>query len=65
MISLEFFSLIKFLMVLHSIEDGANGSQKEELLCNWDPYNSVIISEFEGKVMLDDVKEGQLLILRI
>ncbi|MEM7368909.1 MAG: DNA-directed RNA polymerase subunit beta' [Bacteroidota bacterium] len=28
------------------------------LLCNWDPYNSVIISEFDGKVVLEDVKEG-------
>lgn len=28
------------------------------LMCNWDPYNSVIISEFEGKVEMEDVKEG-------
>lgn len=27
-------------------------------LCRWDPYNSVIISEFEGKVVFEDVKEG-------
>ena len=28
------------------------------LLSNWDPYNSVIISEFDGKVVLEDVREG-------
>jgi DNA-directed RNA polymerase subunit beta' len=32
---------------------------KGEMLCNWDPYNSVIISEHHGKVVLDDVREGQ------
>ncbi len=32
--------------------------EKGEMLCAWDPYNSVIICEFEGKVMLEDVKEG-------
>ncbi len=31
---------------------------KNTTLCRWDPYNSVIISEFEGKVSLVDVKEG-------
>ncbi|MCB0835358.1 MAG: DNA-directed RNA polymerase subunit beta' [Bacteroidetes bacterium] len=39
------------------IEDGQM-VKKGELLCNWDPYNSVIISEFDGKIVLDDVKEG-------
>ncbi|MEL6676038.1 MAG: DNA-directed RNA polymerase subunit beta' [Bacteroidota bacterium] len=32
--------------------------KKGDLLCSWDPYNSVIISEFEGKIVLEDVKEG-------
>ena len=39
------------------VKDGAT-VEKGELLCNWDPYNSVIISEFEGKISLEDVKEG-------
>ncbi|MCL4132708.1 UNVERIFIED_CONTAM: hypothetical protein GTU68_023842 [Idotea baltica] len=39
------------------VKDGAM-AKKGELLSNWDPYNSVIISEFVGKVMLEDVKEG-------
>jgi DNA-directed RNA polymerase subunit beta' len=31
---------------------------KGTMICKWDPYNSVIISEFEGYVELMDVKEG-------
>ncbi|MEL6649790.1 MAG: DNA-directed RNA polymerase subunit beta' [Bacteroidota bacterium] len=40
------------------VEDGIDVT-KGTLLCKWDPYNSVIISEFEGKVKLKDVREGQ------
>ncbi|MEL7532970.1 MAG: DNA-directed RNA polymerase subunit beta', partial [Bacteroidota bacterium] len=40
------------------VEDGIDVA-KGTLLCKWDPYNSVIISEFEGKVKLKDVREGQ------
>ncbi|RMG61467.1 MAG: DNA-directed RNA polymerase subunit beta' [Bacteroidetes bacterium] len=32
--------------------------EKGKLLSNWDPYNSVIISQFDGKVVFEDVKEG-------
>ncbi len=32
---------------------------KGKMLSNWDPYNSVIISEHVGKVKLFDVREGQ------
>jgi DNA-directed RNA polymerase subunit beta' len=39
-------------------EDGTD-VEKGILLCKWDPYNSVIISEFEGKVKFKDVREGQ------
>ncbi|MEO0896034.1 MAG: DNA-directed RNA polymerase subunit beta' [Bacteroidota bacterium] len=28
------------------------------MICNWDPYNSVIVSEYNGKAVLVDVKEG-------
>jgi DNA-directed RNA polymerase subunit beta' len=31
---------------------------KGELICEWDPYNALIISEFEGKVAFDNVIEG-------
>ncbi|MEZ4772872.1 MAG: DNA-directed RNA polymerase subunit beta' [Bacteroidia bacterium] len=39
------------------VNDGEH-VEKGMMLCKWDPYNSVIISEFEGKIQLDDVKEG-------
>ncbi len=32
--------------------------EKGTRMCDWDPYNSVIISEFNGKVQFRDVKEG-------
>ncbi|MDX2286351.1 MAG: DNA-directed RNA polymerase subunit beta' [Bacteroidia bacterium] len=32
--------------------------EKGEMLCNWDPYNSVIISEHQGRVVFQDVKDG-------
>jgi DNA-directed RNA polymerase subunit beta' len=38
----------------------ANGAnvKKGELICEWDPYNAVIISEFAGKIAFDSVIEG-------
>jgi DNA-directed RNA polymerase subunit beta' len=37
-----------------------NGSKlkKGDIICTWDPYNSVIISEADGKVEFDAVEEG-------
>lgn len=32
--------------------------KKGELICEWDPYNAVIISEFGGKVTFDNVIEN-------
>ncbi len=32
--------------------------KKGDLICEWDPYNAVIISEFEGKVAFENVIEG-------
>ena len=32
--------------------------KKGTLLCDWDPYNAVIISEFGGKVDFDNIEEG-------
>jgi len=31
---------------------------KGDLICSWDPYNSVMIAEYDGFVVLEDVKEG-------
>src|SRR5690606_20524630 len=32
--------------------------QRGDLICSWDPYNAVIISEFAGKVEFDAIIEG-------
>jgi DNA-directed RNA polymerase subunit beta' len=38
----------------------ANGSdvKKGELIAEWDPYNAVILSEVEGKLLFDNITEG-------
>jgi len=37
-----------------------NGSKvaKGDLICDWDPYNAVIISETTGKISFEDLEEG-------
>jgi DNA-directed RNA polymerase subunit beta' len=37
--------------------DGA-AVKKGDLVCEWDPYNAVIISEFNGKAVFDGVREN-------
>ncbi|MBQ2248233.1 MAG: DNA-directed RNA polymerase subunit beta' [Tidjanibacter sp.] len=32
--------------------------QKGDVICEWDPFNAVIISEYDGKVVFDNVVEG-------
>ncbi|MFB6306168.1 MAG: DNA-directed RNA polymerase subunit beta', partial [Flavobacteriales bacterium] len=32
--------------------------KKNDLICSWDPYNAVIVTEFEGKLEFEDVIEG-------
>ncbi len=39
------------------IKDGAKVKKGDEL-CNWDPYNAVILSEFDGKITFDAIIEG-------
>ncbi|MCK4992248.1 MAG: DNA-directed RNA polymerase subunit beta', partial [Bacteroidales bacterium] len=39
------------------IKDGAK-VKKGSLICEWDPYNALIISEIAGKVSFDNVIEG-------
>jgi len=43
-----------------SILKVANGQKvtKGEVICTWDPFNAVIISEITGKVLFDNVIEG-------
>jgi DNA-directed RNA polymerase subunit beta' len=49
----------------HSIPYGSklfikNGQEvnKDQLICEWDPYNGVIISEYHGKVEFDSLIDG-------
>ncbi len=39
------------------INDG-DSVKKDQLICDWDPYNAVIISEKDGKVSFENVIEG-------
>ena len=39
------------------MEDGAE-VRKGDLVCEWDPYNAVIISEYEGRVAYENIIEG-------
>ncbi len=40
-----------------NVKDGQKIS-KGESLCKWDPYNAVILSEFDGKIEFDAIQEG-------
>ncbi len=31
---------------------------KGDMICNWDPYNAVIVSEFDGKIEFESIEEG-------
>ncbi|SHJ69593.1 DNA-directed RNA polymerase subunit beta' [Aquimarina spongiae] len=39
------------------IQDGDN-IEKDQVVCQWDPYNGVIISEFAGKVKYENIEQG-------
>jgi len=32
--------------------------EKGDLICSWDPYNAVIVSEFQGKLDFESIQEG-------
>ena len=32
--------------------------KKDTVICQWDPYNGVIISEFSGKVRYENIEQG-------
>ena len=32
--------------------------KKDDIVCSWDPYNGVIISEFGGKVQYENIEQG-------
>jgi len=39
------------------IKNGAT-VKKDELICNWDPFNGVIVSEFSGKIVYENIEQG-------
>ncbi|MDC6390087.1 DNA-directed RNA polymerase subunit beta' [Maribacter sp. PR1] len=39
------------------IENGAK-VKKGDLICSWDPYNGVIVSEFPGKIAYENIEQG-------
>jgi DNA-directed RNA polymerase subunit beta' len=39
------------------VKDGAT-VKKGDLVCEWDPYNAVIVSESSGKINFDNIEEG-------
>lgn len=39
------------------VKDG-DKTKKGETLCKWDPYNAVILSEFDGKIEFEAIVEG-------
>ncbi len=40
-----------------SVKEGAS-VKKGDLICKWDPYNAVIISEYSGKIKFEGIVEG-------
>ncbi len=48
---------IPYGAILH-VEEGKN-IEKDELICEWDPFNAVIVSEFSGIVQFESIEEGQ------
>ncbi|WP_445722340.1 DNA-directed RNA polymerase subunit beta' [Flavobacterium sp.] len=47
-----------------NVKDG-DVVDKGTLICKWDPYNGVIISEFTGKVEYEDIKQGETFAVEI
>ena len=39
------------------IKNGAT-VKKDQLICNWDPFNGVIVSEFSGKIVYENIEQG-------
>jgi DNA-directed RNA polymerase subunit beta' len=47
-----------FLTVRPLHEGWSNDEERDDLICEWDPFNAVIISEFSGIAKFEDVEEG-------
>ena len=46
------------------VKDG-DSIGKGEVICKWDPYNGVIVSEFTGKIAYEDLEQGQTFMVEI
>ena len=52
------------ILATHIIPYGSNIYKKsgkvakEDMICNWDPYNALIISEISGEIKFKDIEEG-------
>jgi DNA-directed RNA polymerase subunit beta' len=43
----------------HLIADNNKAIKKGDVICKWDPYNAVILSETKGKIEFENVLEGE------
>jgi DNA-directed RNA polymerase subunit beta' len=46
------------------VKDGQSVA-KGDVICKWDPYNGVIVSEFTGKIAYEDLEQGQSFMVEI
>ena len=49
-------NIIPYGSFIH-IKDG-QAIKKDDVICKWDPYNGVIISEFSGKIGYENIQQG-------
>ena len=49
-------NIIPYGSTLH-IKNGAK-IKKDDLICSWDPFNGVIVSEFSGKILYENIEAG-------
>ena len=49
-------NIIPYGSFIH-IKDG-QAIKKDDVICQWDPYNGVIISEFSGKIGYENIQQG-------
>ena len=42
----------------HLLVKNGQKVEKGDILCSWDPYNAVILSEFDGKIEFENIIEG-------
>lgn len=56
----------KLALSMHNIPYGAllyakdkSNVEKGTLICTWDPHNAIILSETAGKIVFEDIEQGQ------